>query len=252
MFKTAGTTLRMHSAYHPESDGQTEVMNSYLETYLCCFASERSKSWGRWLAWAKFCFNTGFQSSAGMTPFEAAYGCPPPSIVLFLPGEVRVQAVADSLRERDDILAYLRTHLERARQRMIKEANKHRHSLEFQVGDKVYLKFRPYRQQSLFAISHAKLTPQFFGPFEVEAKIGSMAYRLKLPEGTKAGSTKVHPVFHVSLLKSVVGQAQVSSSSCPEGLLSADPPFLPEEILGRRWIKRNGADVEWFVGRVWS
>lgn len=112
LFTAAGTTLRMSSVYHPETDGQTEVMNRCLETYLQCFASERPKGWGKWLAWAEFCFNTGFQSSAGMTPFEAVYGRAPPPLIPFLPGEVRVQAVADELRERDDILAQLRSHLE--------------------------------------------------------------------------------------------------------------------------------------------
>lgn len=114
LFRAAGTTLRMSSAYHPKTDGQTEVMNRCLETYLRCFASERPKGWSKWLAWIEFHFNMGFQSSAGMTPFEVVYGRPPPQLVPFLPGEVRVQALADSLRERDDILAHLRAHLERA------------------------------------------------------------------------------------------------------------------------------------------
>lgn len=69
-----------------------------------------------------------------MTPFEEVYGCPPRMLVPFLPGEVRVQALADSLREMDDILAHLRAHLKRVQQRMLKEANKHRRLLEFKVG----------------------------------------------------------------------------------------------------------------------
>lgn len=66
---------------------------------------------------------------------------------------------------------------------MVREANKHRRPLEFKVGDKMYLKFRPYRQRSLFAILHRKLEPCFFGPFEVVEWIGEVAYRLRLPEG---------------------------------------------------------------------
>lgn len=121
---------------------------------------------------------------------------------------------------------------------MVKEANKHRRPLVFEMGDMVYLKFRPYRQRSLFAISHAKLAPHYFGPFEVESRVGAVAYRLKLPEGTK-----VHPVFHVSLLKPAVGQVE-ASKSLSDGILATDPPFLPDAILQRRWIRRNGADVE--------
>lgn len=114
LFKAVGTTLCMSSAYHPETDGQIEVMNRCLETYLRRFTYERPKSLGKWLAWAEFCFNTGFQSSTGMTPFEAVYGRSPPTLILFLPGKVRVQALADSLREQGDILTHLRVLLELA------------------------------------------------------------------------------------------------------------------------------------------
>lgn len=111
-----------------------EVMNRCLETYLCCFASERPKGWGKWLAWAEFYFNMRFQSSAGMTPFEVVYGRPSLPIIPFLSGEVWAQALANSLPERDNILAHLWAHLERAQQHMVKEANKHRRPLEFKMG----------------------------------------------------------------------------------------------------------------------
>lgn len=64
--------------------------------------------------------------AAGTTPFEVVYGSCPPSLGQFLPGEVRVQALADSLHSRDEILDHLRFHLARAQQGMVKEANKHR------------------------------------------------------------------------------------------------------------------------------
>lgn len=162
LFKLSGTTLKMSSTYHPETDGQTEVLNRCLETYLRCFASERPKTWGKWLSWAEFCYNTGFHSGANTTPFEVVYGRPPPPIVPFLPGEVRVQALAESLQERDVILHHLKYHLNRAQERMVKEANKHRRPLNFQVGDMVFLKFCPYRQKSLYDRKQ-KLAPRFFG-----------------------------------------------------------------------------------------
>ncbi|XP_057791047.1 uncharacterized protein LOC131008170 [Salvia miltiorrhiza] len=173
-----------------------------------------------------------------MTPFEAVYGRPPPPLVPSLPSKVRVQALADSLRECDEVLAHLREHLTSAQQHLVPEASKHWRPLKFAVGDRVYLRCRPYRQPSLFPIAHAKLAPRYFGPFEVEARIGATMYRLKLPT-----YSKIHPVFHVSLLKLAVGSI-LGSPTLPEELLEAEPPFIPTAILQRRSVERNGEMVE--------
>lgn len=74
LFKLAGTTLCYSSSYHPETDGQTEVVNRSLETYLRCMVGENPKQWSHWLSWAEYWFNTSFNRSAGMTPFKALYG----------------------------------------------------------------------------------------------------------------------------------------------------------------------------------
>ena len=91
----------MSSAYHPETDGQTEVMNRCLETYLRCFIADQPKSWVLWVPWAEFWFNTTFHASAGSTPFELVYGRKPPMITRLLQGETRVEAVQKELEERD-------------------------------------------------------------------------------------------------------------------------------------------------------
>lgn len=84
LFKLQGTQLNMSSAYHPEMDGQTEVTNRCLESYLRCFASEQPKTWSYWIPWAEFWYNTTFHVSIGRTPFEVVYGRQPPSIIRFL------------------------------------------------------------------------------------------------------------------------------------------------------------------------
>lgn len=237
LFRLSGTTLRMSSAYHPETDGQTEVLNRCIETYLRCFSSENPKQWGNWLSWAEYCYNTSFQSAAGTTPFEVVYGRPPPNLQQYLPGEVRVQSVLETLQAKDEILEQLRIHLGRAQQRMVREVKKHRRDVQFEVGDMVYLKYRPFRQSSLFRPETRKLAPRFFGPFEVVGRIGATAYRLRLLEGSR-----VHPVFHVSLLKKAIGTSIVESQLL-EDMSNDDHPILPEAVIGRRSIEREGTQI---------
>lgn len=138
LFKVVGTKLRMSSSYHPETDGQTEVLNRCLETYLRFFIAEHRNKWAHWLPWAKYNFNTSFHNATGRTPFEAVYGRPPPTITQFIPCEVRVKAVDEDLLARDAILRDLKLHLERAQQQMVHQANKHRRDVEYQIGDKMF------------------------------------------------------------------------------------------------------------------
>jgi hypothetical protein len=76
LFKLQGITLALSSAYHPQSDGQTEALNKCLETYLRCYAGAKPKEWSNWLPMAEWWYNTNHHSSTGYTPFEALYGYP--------------------------------------------------------------------------------------------------------------------------------------------------------------------------------
>lgn len=109
--------------------------------------------------------------------------------------------------ERDRILDELKIHLHRVQQQMKLAADNHRRDMEYKAGDWVYVKMRPYRQRSPVVRYNEKLAPRYYGPFEVLASVGKMAYRLSLP-----AATRVHLVFHVLQLRKAVGNAPVTSS----------------------------------------
>ncbi|KAB2608149.1 hypothetical protein D8674_011317 [Pyrus ussuriensis x Pyrus communis] len=213
LFRLQGSKLCMSSGYHPQSDGQTEVMNRCLETYLRCFVGGQPRKWVQWLPWAEWCFNTAYHTSSKYTPFEVVYGFSPPYIVPHEVGSTKVASVEQCMIERDGLLAVLKTNLQLAQNRMKVQADKKRIERHFNVGDMVYLKLVPYQLHSLVNHSYHKLQPRFYGPYAVIEKIGAVAYKLKLPEGSK-----IHPVFHVSCLKK---------------------QDLPATILSRRMYKKG-------------
>lgn len=101
LFRLSGTQLHHSTAYHPQSDGQSEVVNRSLEQYLRAFTSEKPSSWMTYLSWAEFCFNSSHHSSIRMTPFQALYGRLPPVIPPYHTGTSKIQALDKLLSERD-------------------------------------------------------------------------------------------------------------------------------------------------------
>lgn len=238
IFRLQGTQLKMSSAYHPESDGQTEAVNRCLETYLRCFSADQPKTWVCWLHWAEFWFNTTFHSAANQTPFEAVYGRKPPALPRWGLGETRVEAVQRELLDRDEALRQLRTQLSRAQDRMQSQANAKRVEKSFAVGEWVFVKLRAHRQQSVVTRVHAKLAARYYGPYPIVARVGAVAYRLQLPEGSR-----VHPVFHISLLKKAIGEYE-PAMDLPEHLEGEGTEAVnPGNILATRTISAQGEDI---------
>nr|GEY39600.1 peroxidase 64 [Tanacetum cinerariifolium] len=131
LFKLHGTNICMSSSYHPQTDGQTEVVNRILEQYLRCFVSDKPKKWVDWLPWAEYSYNTSVHTSTKFSPFEAVYGRLPPKLVPYIPGTASVQEVDEYLQDRDSLLKHLRKNLLNAQDHMKANDNCHRRDLEF-------------------------------------------------------------------------------------------------------------------------
>ncbi|KAL0307931.1 UNVERIFIED_CONTAM: Retrovirus-related Pol polyprotein from transposon opus [Sesamum calycinum] len=185
LFRISGTKLAYSSAYHPQSDGQNRV----IETYIRCFVSDEPRLWFQFLHLAEFWYNSSHHSSIGMTPFQALYGRPPPSLSSYVAGTTTVADLDESHRRRHSILSMARYHLARTRLRMKQQVDRHRRDLSFAVGDWVLLRLQPYRQLSIRGRKFQKLAPRFFGPFCVLRRLGPVAYELSLPP-----ESRIHPL----------------------------------------------------------
>jgi hypothetical protein len=111
MFHLADTRHCTRSAFHPQTDSQSEVTNKIVTVYLRCLNGYRPRSWLWWLPWAEYCYNTSFQSALKATPFEVVYGCPPLPMLPFQPGSTRVAIVDCQLRDRDTFIAEIKERL---------------------------------------------------------------------------------------------------------------------------------------------
>ncbi|XP_059068475.1 uncharacterized protein LOC131858987 [Cryptomeria japonica] len=161
LFRLCGTELTPSTNYHPQTDGQTEIVNKWVEGYLRNYVTAQQRAWVRWVE----------------------------------------------------------------------------HS--FEVGDMVYLRLQPYRQSSLKKSGAEKLRPRFYGPYRVIRRVGEVAYKIKLLEGSC-----VHNVFHLSRLKKAIGQGVVPSADLPpldeEGRLVLIPTTIldvRERTLRNRMVK---------------
>lgn len=209
----------MSTAFHPQTDGQTERVNGILEQYLRAYVNYQQDDWVSLLPFAEFSYNNAVQSSTRHAPFHATYGFHPRSSVFQVtPGVSDVLPSNDvgfKIQSLQELHEVLKDEIRMAqRQQASQYNNHHRPTPSFNIGDQVFLSSRNIRTTR----PSRKNDYTHLGPFEVVSRVGSHAYRLNLPS-----SMRIHPVFHVSLLSK-------QSQDLPDipGRTQAPPP--PVEV----------------------
>lgn len=149
-----------------------------------------------------------------------------------------MEAVGDHFRRHHSVIQVLKDNLCRAQNRMKQYTDQRRSERNFDIGDWVFLRLQSYRQMTVASRHNLKLSPKYYGPYQVIKKIGEVAYQLQLPS-----EAKVHSVFHVSLLKKKLGKQAIPIVQLHE--LGEEGQFLiePVAILARRLIKRKSRPV---------
>ncbi|KAL0559359.1 hypothetical protein IC582_003968 [Cucumis melo] len=164
--KAMGTGLNFSTSFHPQTDGQSERTIQTLEDMLRACVLQLKGSWNTHLPLMEFAYNNNYQSSIGMTPYEALYGRPCRIPVCWnevgerkLVGPELVQITTNNIK-------LIRENLGKAQDRQKSYADKRRRNLEFQVGDQVFLKLSPWRGVIRFG-RKGKLSPRYIGPYQI-------------------------------------------------------------------------------------
>ncbi|KAL5564136.1 hypothetical protein UlMin_027300 [Ulmus minor] len=197
--RAMGTSLNFSTAFHPQTDGQSERTIQILEDMLRACVLDFKGTWNRYLPLIEFSYNNSYQATIGMAPYEALYGrrCRSP-VHWYETGESEITA-PEFVEDTTQAVKKIQTRMKSAQSRQKSYADKRRRPLEFWVGDSVFLKVSPFKGVIRFG-KRGKLNPRYIGPYEILERVGKTAYRLALPPNLAS----VHNVFHVSMLKKYV------------------------------------------------
>ena len=222
---------RLSTAFHPQTDGQTEILNRIVENYLRAFISLEQMNWAKLLPSAAFAYNNSMNHTLRMSPFKAMYGYDPEFHVDVADDTPRgeIPAARDRIEKLHELRSALREQLLKAQERQMKYYNQKHTPIEFKRGSLVKLSTRNLK------LKDKKLQPRFVGPFRVTEVIGTQAYRLALPEQY----ARLHDVFPVQLLERYHRDDQrEGDNELPLPELEDDPDeYELEEIRDKKTIR---------------
>ena len=186
----------MSTAFHPQTDGQSEQTIQILEGMLRACVLDLKGSWEEHLPLVEFAYNNSYQVSIQKVPYEALYGRPCRSLICWTKVEESSIIGPDLIRDTSDKVGMIRKRLLTTQSWQKSYADVRRRPLEFKAGDHVFLKVMPKRGVIRFG-KRGKLSPRYIGPFKVLERVGAVAYQLALPPSLSS----VHEVFHISMLR---------------------------------------------------
>ncbi|KAJ9516842.1 hypothetical protein QJQ45_027257 [Haematococcus lacustris] len=239
--KLLGMRVSLSSSYHPQSDGQTERYNRVLEEMLRHYISPTQADWPDYLSLAEFAVNNSWQESIKSTPFLVNTGQSPITPMLHsLPDKGRCPEGLSYATWWQEAVAKAKLCMQAAQQRQAAYANQDRRDVHYKVGQMVLLSTKNMRLKPGKA---RKLLPRFVGPFKVLDLVGQVAVNLQLP----ASMSRLHPVFHVSLIKPYTG-TDVGFMPPPVEWLDEEPVYYVERLLDHRHVHAGKAKeylVQW-------
>ena len=247
LWSKLGTRLQFSSAYHPQTDGQTEVVNRSLGNLLRCLAGERPKQWDLLLPQAEFAYNSSINRSTGKTPFESLYGRPIPHFLDRTPLPIHTHSSAtaeDYVQHITNVQREIFEKLQDSTNKYKFSADQHRKYSEFQEGDLVLVYFSRNRFP---AGSYGKLSRRKFGPFRILKRLGPNAYLLDLPPDVLTS-----PIFNVSDLFTFHGDPDTPSDDISH--LPFDSNTLPhkddvEDVLDVRTMHTRRGEYSTYLVR---
>jgi len=194
-----GSRLTMSSAYHLQTDGQSERTIQSIEDLLRTCVLDHLGAWDEVLPLVEFTYNNSFHASIGMTPFEALYGRRCKTLLCWYQDGESVVVGPELLRQTTEKIKLIKERMETSQSRQKSYADQRRRPLEFAAGDHVFLRITHTTGVGR-TIRSRKLSPKFIGLYQILRRIGPVAYEIALPPQL----ANLHSVFHVSQLRKYV------------------------------------------------